>query len=213
MSIEKFNNTHFKEFFEYNDSELINIANNLYEKIKGNGILPEYVEREQGISRVNISAEAIYRWFLPSRDELGEMYTNLKAFGVGGFANDTYWSSSEAFGALDAFNVSFSSGGANPEAKSFSNRVRACRSFTAEVGEYSLRDVGQAGGLIFYIDGGTTYYEAATIDQSASQVWSNVSLSAATGTAIGTGQANTIIIINQVGHTDSAAKLCNDLIT
>lgn len=34
-------------------------------------------------------------WFLPSRDELDLMYENLKVFGVGGFADYEYWSSSE----------------------------------------------------------------------------------------------------------------------
>jgi hypothetical protein len=92
--------------------------------------------------------------------------------------------------------------------------VRACRSFTANAGAYALRDVGPAGGLIFYIDG-TTYYEAAPYDQSTSKAWSNITEMAigGTGTAIGTGKQNTLDIINQAGHTDSAAKLCNDLIT
>ena len=34
-------------------------------------------------------------WFLPSIGELKLMYDNLIITGVGGFANDTYWSSSE----------------------------------------------------------------------------------------------------------------------
>jgi hypothetical protein len=43
--------------------------------------------------------------------------------------------------------------------------------------------------------------------------WSNITsaVSGASGTAIGTGLANTATIIGQSGHTASAAQLCNDL--
>ena len=83
---------------------------------------------------------------------------------------------------------------------------------------YTLRETGPAGGFIFYIkEGGYSdgwmYLEAAPHDQSASQVWSNVTDVAVGGTSanIGTGQANTTAIIVQSGHTGSAAQICNDL--
>ena len=212
MGIDRFNNEFFKDFFEYNDSGLAKIANNLYEKIKGNGILPRYVEREQEISRINVNAilTVFDDWFLPSLDELQAMYNNLKVSGVGDFNQAAYWSSSEENSASTK-NTSFTTGASSNTPKSASLGVRACRSFTATAGAYSLRDVGQAGGLIFYIDG-TTFYEAAPTDQSSSVAWSDIIDAAigTTGTVIGTGQANTTAILAQ-SATAPAAKLCNDL--
>ncbi|MDX9808918.1 MAG: hypothetical protein RBT04_02055 [Sphaerochaetaceae bacterium] len=41
-------------------------------------------------------------WFLPSKDELTELYQNLKTFNVGGFSIlEAYWSSSEDYTAPD----------------------------------------------------------------------------------------------------------------
>lgn len=156
-------------------------------------------------------------WFLPSRDGVNAMYTNLHLEGVGGFENLMYWSSSEK-NATTAWGVIFSNGTVIEDGKSVEQNVRACRSFADIVGAYSLRDTGPSGGLIFYIDGaGTTYYEAAPSDQAGAgiQKWSSVwfTLIGTTGTAIGTGQANTTAIIAQHGPGgNSAAKLCDDLI-
>jgi len=152
-------------------------------------------------------------WFLPSRDELDEMYDELKLYGYGDFGDDFYWCSSENVFADSAFAQRFSDGYQYFYNKvSISYNVRACRSFYS-TDTYGLRDTGPAGGLIFYIDG-NNYFEAAPSDQSASYIWSNINtiLIGTTGTAIGTGQANTTAIIGQAGHTNSAAKLCNDLI-
>ena len=156
-------------------------------------------------------------WFLPSKDLLNEMWVNLHSQGVGGFDNlKTYWSSSE----IDAISVwiqTFETGyQTDSDWKTDSGyHIRACRSFIDAPAAYALRDIGPAGGLICYIDGaGTTYYEAAPIDQELPIIWSNVTDEAigTTGTAIGTGQANTTAIINQAGHTYSAAMICDDLV-
>jgi len=54
---------------------------------------------------------------------------------------------------------------------------------------------------------------AATADQSSGIAWSNIAdiLLGTTGTALGTGQANTTAIVGQVDCTSGAAKLCDDL--
>jgi len=68
-------------------------------------------------------------WFLPSKDELNLMYTNLKVYGVGGFVNDWYWSSSEG-DANYAWIQSFQSGIPSTFNKeSFLARIRAVRAF------------------------------------------------------------------------------------
>jgi uncharacterized protein (TIGR02145 family) len=153
----------------------------------------------------------IIDWFLPSKDELNLMYTNLQLFGLGGFSNIGYWSSSET--GTSAWWQYFLNGTQGTSAKiSGLNGVRACRAFTSVSPSYSLGDVGPAGGRIFY-KSGNDYLEAASTDLSAGCNWSNISTAiGTTDTAIGTGQANTNAIIGQVGHTASAAKLCGDLI-
>lgn len=67
-------------------------------------------------------------WFLPSKDELALMYTNLKLAGVGGFANAGYWSSSE-FDVNTAWNQYFVTGGQGNDDKNWNNNVRAIRAF------------------------------------------------------------------------------------
>lgn len=166
-----------------------------------------------GFSVRLLKNETVYNdWFLPSKNEMNEMYTNLAALGFGDFApGKDYWTSSENI-ATSAWFKNMSSGFASAYSKAFTRNVRACRSFVSGIGVYSLRDVGPAGGLIFYING-TTYYEAAPFDQGTGIAWSNITnvLIGTTGTAIGTGKQNTLDIIAQAGHMDSAAKLCNDL--
>jgi len=65
-------------------------------------------------------------WYLPSKDELDQMYLNRQA--IGGFANAYYRSSSE-LDADRAWCHGFSNGFQGFGAKCFIMRVRAVRSF------------------------------------------------------------------------------------
>lgn len=82
---------------------------------------------------------------------------------------------------------------------------------------YTLRDIGPAGGLIFYIaddySAGWRYMEAAPGDQSAEIQWSNsITATGADGAAVGTGNSNTTTIVGVLGTgTSYAARTCYEL--
>ncbi len=87
--------------------------------------------------------------------------------------------------------------------------------------EYFLGATGPAGGLIFYVNpnsdsDGWKYLEAAPAGWSGasydpSSTWSNVTDTSVDSTLLiaGSGKINTNAIIDQPGHTSSAAKLCS----
>jgi hypothetical protein len=68
-------------------------------------------------------------WFLPSYDELDLMYDNLKAAGLGGFADAQYASSSETGIATVVLAINFANGAFAMPLKTDSQRVRAIRRF------------------------------------------------------------------------------------
>ena len=153
-------------------------------------------------------------WFLPSKDLLNQIYINLYLNGIGDFTACAYHSSSEESAGW-FWSHHFGTGTQSQFGKGSNNASRACRSFTSAAGVYSVGDVGPSGGWICYIDEtGTVYYEVNPSNLAIS-AWSNIVAveigATAQGTAIGTGQANTTAIIAQAGHTDSTAKLCDDL--
>jgi hypothetical protein len=51
---------------------------------------------EAALHCIELEYGGINDWFLPSKDELNLMYVNLKRKNLGNFADELYWSSSEA---------------------------------------------------------------------------------------------------------------------
>ena len=84
-------------------------------------------------------------WFLPSLEELAEIYTNLASAGLGSFANHTYWSSTQA-DADHAFTVNMNNGSQGTHTKdNTSNRyVRAMRRFLLPVTPPRVIETGLA---------------------------------------------------------------------
>ena len=68
-------------------------------------------------------------WFLPSRDELDLMYQNLHLEGLGGFASQYYWSSSEGGEGVYGWSEDFDDGHRTNRMKTMQFRVRAARAF------------------------------------------------------------------------------------
>jgi hypothetical protein len=67
-------------------------------------------------------------WFLPGRDELNLIYTNLHKSGLGEFVNPWYWSSSQ-YDADYSWALYFSSGSQGLNYKYHTYSVRAVRAF------------------------------------------------------------------------------------
>jgi len=65
-------------------------------------------------------------WYLPSKDELNQLWVNRAA--IGGFANNSYWSSTE-YDDYDAWFQSFVNGGQSYYSKDSPFHVRAIRAF------------------------------------------------------------------------------------
>jgi hypothetical protein len=169
--------------------------------------------RVHKVSTITIGDDTVYSdWFLPSLDELDLINTNLFLYSLGNFLEYpmTSYNSSSEQSATSRWTYSFNGGGDSATNKTAVCSTRAIRTFTSST-IHNLRDIGPGSGYIFYIDG-NTYYEAAETDLATS-TFSNVTSTAVTGTsqAVGTGLANTLLIIAQPTHTASAAKLCDDL--
>ena len=76
----------------------------------------------------NLTSGGYTDWYLPSKDELDMMYVNLHMQGLGGFANNGYWSSTE-IDNLSAWGQGFLYGTQGTNDKDGNLYVRAVRAF------------------------------------------------------------------------------------
>ncbi len=89
-----------------------------------------YAAKKCDTLTVNNNSESFEDWFLPSKDELNQMYVNLQDLdgSIGNFETWQYWSSTES----DAYNASYQSFGDGDQGgggKQNEYYVRAARSF------------------------------------------------------------------------------------
>ena len=179
-------------------------------------------------------------WFLPSKDELNQMYVNRDALGTN-LSDGVWWSSSE-YSAIYTWLQLFNTGDTGPNAKNTTVYARPVRSFTVGMGwdytdyavtpaqtfTYKVGDTGPGGGTIFFVDrfneyADFTYLELAPSSTQTLRTWApstptnyqNLAVTGADSKALGAGYQNTIDIVAQ-GHTNpatSAARYCSDLVS
>jgi hypothetical protein len=112
------------------------------------------------ISRAYRGPNYLTDWFLPSQDELNELY--IRRANVGGFVGDFHWSSSELTSSdpsdepeKKAWFQSFESAGIQSIIIKFSTLyVRPIRAFapaSCSGGVCQVGDIGPGGGIVFYV--------------------------------------------------------------
>lgn len=95
---------------EANTQNLVEkMGDNAYTYSSGSETTADYAARLCSILEYEHDGVFYTDWFLPSKDELNLMYENLKKKGIGLFADNDYWSSSES-NADNAWEQSFFSG-------------------------------------------------------------------------------------------------------
>lgn len=78
---------------------------------------------------IEVNGELFDDWFLPSKDELHEMYKHLKDQDLGDFYAESFWSSSTNGSGYMVWNQSFLNGGQSNSIRSTENRIRPIRAF------------------------------------------------------------------------------------
>ena len=159
-----------------------------------------------------------YGWYVPSRDELSTIITELVNNGIGYYSYESWehWSTSTEDSVDGTRHIMIKV--STEEIFAYSKELEygstvPVKAFTLieEFPSYEIRKNGRNNGYIFHIDssvpGQYTYYEAYhknTPGYTYSNIYTEVG-PAAQGTAIGAGATNCQAIIAQPGHTYSYA--------
>jgi len=156
-------------------------------------------------------------WYLPSRDELSQMYYYRNT--IGRFTNDSvgYWSSSEIESTTARY-IPFTTGTVTSGTKSITKHTRPIRTYIINrpmidtyqhwIGEF------YGGGIIFYLTPGTNtqhglIMSTSDITNDSGVQWGCEGTNITTGTAIGTGLSNTNAILAGCATRPIAASVAS----
>jgi len=166
-------------------------------------------ERAGTVTRAYRGLNSLSDWYLPSQDELNQMYVNKSA--IGDFSTSVPYRSSSEYIGDRAWTQSFSNGTQiNFSFKGANFFVRPVRAFggtfaCADGGVCAVGDTGPGGGKVFYVASsnftstgsncgtGCKYLEAAPSDHSSTVAWcsNTIDYLRASATGIGSGMSNT----------------------
>ena len=119
-------------------------------KIEENKVDIEYEDGQDLSVNFSKGMEESLNWRLPTKEELNLMYKNLHLKGIGRFADDYYWSSSE-FNSYIAWHRNFGNGDQNYYRMGSTFQIRAVRSFKLQEGEKYKIGQKTSTGFIFDI--------------------------------------------------------------
>ena len=116
----------------------------------------EYLIEKGDVLQESSLQERTGEWRLPDEEELNLMYENLHEEGIGNFADEDYWSSSESY-SYNAWSQFFSDGFQNFTNKHGIKRVRVARSFKLQEGDAYRIGQETATGYVFDIQRDTVF--------------------------------------------------------
>ena len=170
-------------------------------------------DRAAKVSRDYSGPNSLRNWFLPSKDELNELY--LQKTIVGGFQQNYYWSSSES-NATSSFDQNFTGGSQGTTVKDGEDYVRPIRAFGTVPTSISVYAIG---GVTAPVSGATpvstvtaangytgtvTWSGSPTTFASSTIYTATITLTAAAGYTVAGVGANSYTVAGATSVTHSA---------